>query len=135
MNDQPSAAELLTAVQDFITQHAMPQLDGHAAFHARVAANVLAIVQRELEQGPANDAAERARLRELLGEDGNLETLNRRLCERIRTREFTPEIPGLIEHLRVTTHAKLAIDQPSYAAYRRSGDPHALAARTPPTRS
>lgn len=120
MTDQPSASELLTAVQDFLTQHAMPKLDAHTAFHARVAANVLAIVQRELEQGPSKDAAERARLRELLGEDGELDTLNRRLCERIRTRDFTGETPGLIEHLRAVTDAKLAIDQPSYAAFKQS---------------
>lgn len=119
MTDQPSAAELLTAVHDFLTQHAMPKLEGHTAFHARVAANVLAIVQRELEHGPANDAAERARLRDLLGEDGDLDTLNRRLCARIRSREFTPETPGLIDHLRAVTDAKLAIDQPSYAAFKR----------------
>jgi hypothetical protein len=34
----------------------MPATDGQLAFHARVAANVLAIVARELELGPVSDA-------------------------------------------------------------------------------
>ena len=42
MQDQPSAIEILAAVADFLRQHAMPQLQGHTAFHARVAANVRA---------------------------------------------------------------------------------------------
>jgi hypothetical protein len=56
MMDQPSALELVTAVREFIEKHAMPELQGRTAFHARVAANALAIVARELEQaGPAGD--------------------------------------------------------------------------------
>jgi hypothetical protein len=51
MMDQPSALELVTAVKEFIEKHAMPQLTGHTAFHARVAANALGIVARELEFG------------------------------------------------------------------------------------
>ena len=120
MHDQPSATELLRAVQEFIREHAMPQLDGHAAFHARVAANVLGIVERELELGPQFAAEERERLRELHQSDGELETLNRELCARIRSGELTPGTPGLMDHLWQTTLAKLAIDQPNYAAYRKS---------------
>jgi len=38
--------ELVTAVRDFLEQRAMPELKGHTAFHARVAANALGIVAR-----------------------------------------------------------------------------------------
>ncbi len=124
MHDQPSAIELLRAVQDFIRNHAMPQLDGHVAFHARVAANVLGIVERELALGPNFDEQERQRLIEMLGSSGDLDALNRELCARIRSGEFTSHTPGLLPHLWETTLAKVAIDQPNYEAYRRAMSEH-----------
>ena len=48
MQDQPTAASLVRAVAAFIRETALPQLDAHAAYHARVAANALDIVGREL---------------------------------------------------------------------------------------
>jgi hypothetical protein len=120
VQDQPSAIELLQAVQSFIERQAIPRLEGRAAFHARIAANALAIVGRELELGPAQGAAERRRLEVLLGRGGSLDELNRELCRRIRAGEMNLETTGLAEHLRETTLAKLAVDQPRYAAYRRA---------------
>jgi aminoglycoside phosphotransferase (APT) family kinase protein len=49
---RPTASELLEAVREFLTGEVMPATSGQVAFHARVAANVLAIVARELELGP-----------------------------------------------------------------------------------
>ena len=43
MQDKPSAEKLLAAARAFLNNTAMPQLSGHAAFHARVAGNVLDI--------------------------------------------------------------------------------------------
>ena len=70
MMDQPSALELVTAVKEFIEKHAMPQLTGHTAFHARVAANALGIVARELEFGPKANQDELTRLETMLGIKG-----------------------------------------------------------------
>jgi hypothetical protein len=120
VHDRPSTAQLVAAVRDFLEKVAQPQLSGHSAFHARVAANALAIVERELALGADQDAAERARLRELLGSDGPLEAQNRALCRAIRAGQVGPDTPGLLEHLRATTLAKLAVDQPSYSGYRRA---------------
>ena len=120
MMDQPSMRELVEAVRDFIEQRAMPELKGHTAFHARVAANALAIVARELELGPQAAKAERERLRALLGCDGTLEQMNRELCRRIRDGAFTLDTPGLAEHLTATTREKVAIDQPHYSGLNRS---------------
>jgi hypothetical protein len=118
--DKPTAAELVGAVRDFLEQQAMPALEGRAAFHARVAVNALAIVARQLELGPADESAERARLLALLGRDGPLDEQNRELCRRIRAGEVDAHTPGLLEHLRETTLAKLAVDQPRYESYRRA---------------
>ena len=120
MQDQPSALELLQAVRSFIQDQAIPRLEGRAAFHARIAVNALAIVERGLEIGPAQDAAEQERLEALLGRPGSLDELNRELCRRIRAGELDLETPGLAEHLRETTLEKVAVDQPRYAAYRRA---------------
>jgi hypothetical protein len=120
MYDPPSLRELVAVVREFVERQAMPALEGRVAFHARVAVNALAIVERELELGAEADAAEVERLRALLDRDGDLEALNRELCRRIRAGDVTPETPGLIEHLRATTLAKLAVDQPRYSGYRRA---------------
>lgn len=119
MYDQPTKIELIEAVRSFLETKAMPALDKHMAFHARVAANALAIVQRELEQGSEQTAVELERLRDLLKKEGTLEELNRELCRRIRSGDVPTDAPGLKEHLWETTLAKLAVDQPKYATYRR----------------
>jgi aminoglycoside phosphotransferase (APT) family kinase protein len=49
---RPTASELLDAVRGFLTDQVMPATGGQVAFHARVAANVLAIVARELDLDP-----------------------------------------------------------------------------------
>lgn len=117
MQDQPTAAELIGAIEDFMRNVAMKKLEGHAAFHARVAANALAIVKRELELGPAQFAAEKARLVTLLGQEGDLESLNRELCRRIRSGEADGNTSGLVDHLWATTLEKVSIDQPGYSGY------------------
>jgi aminoglycoside phosphotransferase (APT) family kinase protein len=53
---RPTASELLEAVREFLTGQVMPATSGQVAFHARVAANVLGVVARELELGPPPDA-------------------------------------------------------------------------------
>ena len=122
MMDQPSALELVTAVREFIEKHAMPELQGRTAFHARVAANALAIVARELEQGPSANTQEHVRLRALLGRDGTLDELNRELCHRIRSGSIALDDPALAAHLVTATLAKVAIDQPNYSGFQHS--PH-----------
>jgi len=121
MQDQPAAHDLVTAVREFLEKVAMPKLEGHDAFHARVAANALAIVERELAVAPKDNAQELDRLRLLLGrEDGDLHTLNEALCDAIKDGGMTLDTPGLADHLWATTLTKLAIDQPRYAAYKRA---------------
>jgi hypothetical protein len=119
MHDAPSAKELIEAVKAFIDKTAAPQLTGHAAFHARVASNVLATVLREMEIRPAAEAAEQARLESLLGVSGeSVESLNRRLCEEIRSDRMSLSTEGLLAHLKSTTIAQLSVDQPGYSGLR-----------------
>ncbi|MGH8978811.1 MAG: phosphotransferase [Acidimicrobiia bacterium] len=47
---RPTAREILDAVRRYLTEDVMPGTTGRLSFHARVAANMLAIVERELAQ-------------------------------------------------------------------------------------
>lgn len=119
MREQPTATQLIQAVADFLRNDALPKLEGLTAFHARVAVNVLETVKRELEMGPAADAAELAGLKTLLRQDGSLDALNQELCARIAGNEMSLESPGLLEHLMRVALGKLSVDQPGYSTYQR----------------
>ena len=50
MSDQrPDARELVEAVREFLEREVQPRLEGSTAFHARVAVNVLAIVEFDVD--------------------------------------------------------------------------------------
>jgi hypothetical protein len=120
MREQPSAPELIEAVAEFLRRDVMPSLSGRTAFHARVAVNVLEIVRRELTLGPDAEAGEAARLKSLLGRNGDPDALTAALCEALAAGKMDPNDPALVEHLWATTLDTLAIDQPGYATYRRA---------------
>ena len=67
MQDRPTVRELLEAVRRFLEDDVVAALDGPARFHARVAANVLAIVGREVEDEESLLVGEWTRLATLLG--------------------------------------------------------------------
>jgi hypothetical protein len=119
MQDEPTPTELIKAVADFLRNEITPELKGHNAFKLRVGINMLDLVTRQLALQGASDAAEIARLKELLGSDGSLADLNRALAEKIASGEADLQTPGLAEHLWQSTLAKLAVDQPNYGSYKR----------------
>lgn len=116
MQDEPRPDELVKAVADFLRNDIAPQISGHAGFKLRVAINALDLVVRQLTD--TSETVELEGLKALLGE-GELKELNQLLAERIRSGEIDLATPGVQEHLWQTTLAKLAVDQPNYAAYQR----------------
>src|SRR5581483_4519465 len=120
MQDPPSPDYMLGLIADFLREELMPKLSGSDAFDVRVCANAVDLVRRQLALAPATDAAERESLQRLLGHDGELEALNAELCERIRDRKIDVSTPGLLQHIRALILAKLEVDQPKYASYRRA---------------
>ena len=62
---RPTAAELVEAVREYLEANVMERSDGGARFEARVARNVLGIVERELVYGRDVAAAHAYRLRDL----------------------------------------------------------------------
>jgi uncharacterized protein DUF6285 len=119
MQDEPTPSELIKAVADFLRNEITPMIKGHNAFKLRVGINALDLVTRQLALEPDSDAAEAARLSKLLGVPGSLGELNRALADRIANGEMDLQTPGLSDHLWQTTMAKLAVDQPNYASYKR----------------
>jgi len=120
MFDRPEAPALLAAVETHLREEVGPKLAGADAFYLKVAANVVGLVRRELEQGASADAAEHESLRRLTGTDGDLEMLNRALAEAIDSGAIDADDPALLRHLRATAMAKLSVDNPRYASYLRA---------------
>lgn len=116
MQDRPTAAELVEAVREFLDEEARPALDGRLAFHARVAANALAIVARELELGGELAEDERARAAALLGHDGDPRALEAELATRIRDGSLDDRLDEVTEHVRATVQEKLRIASPDHAS-------------------
>ena len=116
MSEQIEADVLVTAVAEFI-RSIEGELSGRNAFHAKVAANALAIAAREMTQAPR--AAERAALAGFLGHEAGLDALRAEVCGRLRAGQLTPETPGLLEALTTAVMAKVAVDNPRYSTYLR----------------
>ncbi len=128
MQDRPTVSELLEAVRAFLDEEVVPALAGLRQFHARVAANVLAIVGREVAGEEATLLAEWQRLAPLLGEDTSvaptrLEALRSAvrertavLAERIRRGEADagPLRDAVRAHVRATVEEKLRIANPRF---------------------
>lgn len=65
LHGRPTAAELLDAVVVFLREQLPNHVDEAMKHQVRIAAHALEIVQRELQLGPEQEAAHRARLDEL----------------------------------------------------------------------
>ena len=113
MITHPTTEELAESVRLWIDE-IRPSLDPRNAFLARVAANAMATIYRELTQGPAAEDAAVAGMASVLGHEGAFAELNTELCARIRAGELTVETPGLLAALQVMARDQIAIDQPSY---------------------
>ena len=107
-HDVPTAAQLVEAVREFLERDVMKATDGRVQFHTRVAMNVLGMVQRELEQGPAQAAAHRSALPGLGVAD------EAELAAAIRAGTFDDRRAEVVAVLRETVAAKLDVANPRY---------------------
>lgn len=107
-HDAPTSIELLEAVREWIDSELIPSIDGRVRFHARVASNVLAMVEREIELGPAQAVAHENRLARLGVADDT------ELAAAIRDRRFDDRTDELRTLLAETVADKLAVANPRY---------------------
>jgi hypothetical protein len=112
----PSTPVLLTAAVKYLEEELLPGLTGYHRFKTRVTANVLNIVRREVELRETQSAAERERLRTLVGHDGDVETLSRELSELIREGVIDLNDADLRAHLRQSLADALAINNPKWSS-------------------
>jgi Domain of unknown function (DUF6285) len=128
MQDRPDAGELLRAVRAFLEVEVVPRFEGRRRFHALVAANLLAVLERERELEEDQLVAEWGRLAELHGHKGAtsparltllrdaVRTLTHQLSERIRAGDADDPAFGeaVRRHLRATVVEKLRIASPRH---------------------
>ncbi|MCZ6828533.1 MAG: phosphotransferase [Gammaproteobacteria bacterium] len=111
----PVAEELLESVERFLQQDVAVDADPQRKFMARVAANSLATVRREIGLSADLLQAEAERLREILDCTGEVYELRAQLVQALRN-GLPLESEGLAPHLRQSVAGQLAIDQPEYTA-------------------
>lgn len=103
---RPLAAELVAAVAEFLETDVRAATEGQVDFHARVAANALRIVERELLD--ESEAESRAALAAL----GFAE--EEQLAAAIRTGEMDGRAEDVIACLRTLVRRRLAVAHPGY---------------------
>ena len=110
LHGSPDAAGLVEAVREYLEKDVMAATEGRVRFHARVAVNVLGMVERELALGADQAARYRAGLASLglIDEAG--------LAEAIRLGERGPEDPGVRSVLTETVRSMLEVANPAYLA-------------------
>lgn len=125
MQDRPTAVEILATIGDYLQQDVLPIVDGGLRYKTLVAANLLALLQRELEAGDAPQQREAADLALLMDGPGSsadssdVTALHRRLQTRLMSDE-----PLDLTFLRDARDAlergvldKLAVNKPGYDRY------------------
>jgi hypothetical protein len=108
LHDRPSALELVEAVREWVDHDVREGTEGRLSFHARVAVNALAMVERELSLEPALADAHRARLRELGCAD------DRDLAERIRSGALDDRRDEVRSAIGASVHDKLLVANPGW---------------------
>jgi len=116
LHDRPTATELVAAVREYLERDVMTTAEGRVAFHARVAVNVLGMVERELALGAVQDAEEHDRLVALLGRDGTVRELTEVLARGIRDGSLDVPWSDVVESVRGTVRAKLEVANPGYTS-------------------
>ena len=123
MQDRPTHDELLAAVEHFLDAEIVPNVPGSRGFHARVAANAIRIVRRELSSEEELLAAEWSGLDGVLGPTERptgreqlrtaLRERNEALCALIRGGDSDDEAARQVfDHVRRTVRDKLTVSDP-----------------------
>jgi len=110
----PRTDELLTSVRDFLRNEAAREMTGRGGFLARVAANSVDVVLREIAMGRDAAGWELQALRNLLNDDGDVQDLRAGLCAAIRSGDIDLKRRDLQAYLRDSVLAQAMIDQPGY---------------------
>ena len=123
MQDRPDAHELLGALAAWLATDLAPRLPREERFGARVAANVAAIVSREIDPDAPSDADEAERMAALLrlagdrAPEGDARDLQRRVAAAIRSGRLDGHLAEVVSTLRESARDKLAVARPGYESF------------------
>ena len=84
MRDKPDARDLLETARRTLMDALLPSLAPEHRYRAHLVGAAMATASRELAAGDGWQEEERMALARLLGEDGDLETLNRAFAAKLR---------------------------------------------------
>jgi len=107
-HDRPDAAELLRTVRELLVDEVVPATDGMLAYHVRIAARLLGVVEQELVRGPADARRHRADLDRLGYPD------DAALGAAIRAGELDDRGDELRAVLRAAARARLEVSNPRH---------------------
>lgn len=107
-HDMPTSRELVESVREWLERDVLTGTTGRLQFHTRVAINVLAMVERELDAGAVQAAAHQARLDELGCAD------DAELAARIRSGELDGDLERVRELVWASVRDKLSVANPKY---------------------
>ena len=110
-----TTSELLGAVKGFLMDSALPALSGRDQFNARVAANVLGIIEREQQLGPELAALDAAAAQQWLAGNSGLGTAPQQLSRALAAREINVD-SHFFEYLKQRQLLVAAINNPRYAS-------------------
>lgn len=105
---RPTAGELVEAVRGWVDGDVRANTEGRVSFHARVAVNALAMVERELTLGPAHRFAQEARLARLGCAD------DAELADQIRTGQLDDRAEDVRALVAESVRAKLEVANPRW---------------------
>src|SRR5512143_3852071 len=116
MQDRPTAPELLESVAEYLFGELRPQVSREQRFKVLVAANVCAVVAREIRAADAPDREDLELFNDLLGEEvQDVHTAAAELSARLRSGELDDRIDQLVPRLEEHVRRKLEIARPGYA--------------------
>lgn len=124
MQDFPKAEELLDALAAYLFGELRPLVPKEERFRVLVAANVCAVVAREIRAGSAPDQQDLALFQGWISSEGesadggDVREAATELAAAIRAGSFDDELPELCAQLQTHVRRKLDIARPGYADLR-----------------
>jgi hypothetical protein len=108
LHGSPTAAELVEAVREWLERDVMTATEGRLRFHARVAVNMLAMVEREMAVGDEQEHAHAERLAALgVADDAEL-------ARAIRSGDLDGRLDEVQSALRSDVEARVSVANPKY---------------------
>ena len=107
-HDVPTSEQLVESVREWLERDVIPGTTGRLQFHARVAVNVLAMVERELALGADQAAVHAQRLAQVGCADDD------ELARRIRSGELDDRLDEVRALVWASVRDKLAVANPRY---------------------